>query len=160
MSQFDDDYGQSSNDGPKALREALEKAQERIKEQDAQLAKFAAQERTKTLGEALKSKGLDPKIAGIIPADADPEKWVEEFGSLFATTTPGGDQGESQGQANEAGTTVTEADQTALSQMSSTADSSGAQTAGSAEQAYKARLAAATTAEEVMAIAAESGLTR
>lgn len=156
MSSFDDDYGSNnSSEGPKALRDALEKAQEQNKQLADRLAKYEQRERQEQLGKALESKGLNPKIAGLIPADADPEKWVADFGDLFAPTTPGGDQSQ-QGSGDEAGTAVTEADQQALSVQSSLTD--GGQFAGSAAQALSQRVAAAKSPEEVLAIMAEVGL--
>jgi hypothetical protein len=157
MSTFDDDYGTNSSDnGPKALREALEKSQEQNKALAARLEKFEQKERTESLGKALESKGLNPKIAGLIPADADPEKWVEQFGDLFAAATPGDDQGAASGAGDEASTTVTEADQSALSTISAVTDT--AQAGGDAAQAVKARLASAKSSDEVLAIMVEAGL--
>jgi len=157
MSTFDDDYESTGSDsGPKALRDALEKAQEQNKQLADRLAKFEQREREVQLGKALESKGLNPKIAGLIPADADPEKWVDEFGGLFAPTTPGGEPAAEAGSGGEAGTTVTEADQNALSVQGSLA--SGGQPAGDAGQALSQRIAGAKSSEEVLAIMAEVGL--
>lgn len=76
-----------SQDGPKALREALEKANKALAESNAKIAEFEKEKRTASVSKLVQEKGLNPGVAQFIPADADPSEWLEANASLFA---PGG----------------------------------------------------------------------
>jgi hypothetical protein len=69
--------------GPKALRDAL-KAQKAAKAaMEQELASLRAEKRKADVEVVIKTKGLDPKVAEIIPSDADPAEWLEKYGDVF-----------------------------------------------------------------------------
>ena len=79
----------NANDGG-ALRKQLEKTLADNKALAEKLAAFEAKERTATVAESLKSKGLNPKLAKFVsPEDAaDPSRldaWIKDNADLFGT---------------------------------------------------------------------------
>jgi len=46
--------------------------------------RLEGQDREKTVANLFKEKGIDPKAAALMGADADPEKWIADYGDLFA----------------------------------------------------------------------------
>jgi hypothetical protein len=89
MSQYDDDDedfegGNTISD----IRKALRAAEKRNKTLEQELTTFRAESRKRELAASIESRGLNPKIAGLIPQDADPAAWIEEFGELFAAPAP------------------------------------------------------------------------
>lgn len=89
MSQYDDDddfdnEGNSIND----VRKALRAEQKLRKAAEAELTTYRAESRKRELSDTIVKRGLDPKIAGLIPVDADVETWLETFGPLFAALAP------------------------------------------------------------------------
>ena len=109
----DDDYGQTDN-GPKALRDALKKAQDDLKARDAEIATLKEQAATlskqvksSTLRDALSDAGLDPKYARFAERDeVEPnvesvKKWADENKDVYAflnkpaaEAPPGDDDGD------------------------------------------------------------------
>lgn len=85
MSQFDDDDDFDDNDGDNinAIRKAERAQAKRVKELEKELSSFRAESRKRALQSAIEAKGLNPKIAGLVPADADVEVWLEEYGDIF-----------------------------------------------------------------------------
>lgn len=77
QSENPDGYGDSGGGG---LRKQLEEALGEIRSLRQQID---GQARQKTVTALLKDKGLDPAISELIPADADPAKWIEEKGHLL-----------------------------------------------------------------------------
>lgn len=77
---FDGDGREAQSGG--GLRKQLEEALAEIRSlrQEVQGAK-----RETTVTDLLESKGIDPAVAQIIPADADPAGWLDQYGSLFNT---------------------------------------------------------------------------
>lgn len=69
---------QGNNGG--GLRKMLE---ETLAENKKLLAKLEERERGNSTADLLKGKGLDPAIAELIPADQDPEAWVEKYAHLL-----------------------------------------------------------------------------
>jgi len=82
-------YGSDSefeDNGPGSGGSGLRKMLEQVLEENKKLREsIEGKERSKTVTELLKEKELDPAIAQLIPADADPAKWLEEKAHLFAT---------------------------------------------------------------------------
>lgn len=116
MSDYDDDYGQ--NDGPKALRDLVEKLQKQVKDlekgldaEKAEKATLAAQVKKSSLADLLKAAGIDPKFAARADKDgAEPtadgvKAWVEENKDFynFAAAKPAetvAEQAEPDGEPN------------------------------------------------------------
>lgn len=97
----DDDFEeQHQGDGPADLRKAHRAATRKAKELEKQLAE--AQEQIKNLtgkvrgtsiSEVLQAKGVNPKVAKLIPSDVEATdeavtKWLDEFGDVFNITVP------------------------------------------------------------------------
>jgi hypothetical protein len=96
--EFDNENG---NDGG-ALRKQLEAALAKLKEKDAKLADFEARERTRTVESALSERGLNPKLAKFVPADAATDlaqldAWIKDNSDLFVPAASNSGPGESGG---------------------------------------------------------------
>jgi hypothetical protein len=78
---------QQQNDGPKALRDALEKANKERAELAAELEKFRASQRQGDVARALKDAGVNEGLAKFYSGDdSSPEAvtaWVKENSALF-----------------------------------------------------------------------------
>lgn len=73
--------------GPKELREYAKEQAKQNKELQKQLNDMLTKDRTRTVTETLKSKGVDEKVAKFVPTDATtPEAvdaWLAENGDVF-----------------------------------------------------------------------------
>jgi hypothetical protein len=87
----DDDYDIEEESGPANLRKALKKAERESKQLRDELNSLRSESRTRTVKDVLETKGVNPKIAAFIPADADtPEKvalWLDEYSDVFGYQT-------------------------------------------------------------------------
>lgn len=92
MSDWDDDDNDgndnSNNNSGGGLRKQLEQALAEAKQLKEANAKLQKEARTSKVSTVLAAKGLDAKVAKLIPADvaATDEaigKWLDEFGDLF-----------------------------------------------------------------------------
>lgn len=104
----DDEDSSESSSGPAGLRKALKDAQKQLKQAQQQLAEQGKTIRKRTIADALAAKGLNPKLAALVPADLEPTEeavttWVEEFSDVFApasvNTPPEAGPSEPEGQA-------------------------------------------------------------
>ena len=114
-----------SQDNPiRALREKAENDSRTIKELRDELAKIKDAQRTTAVADLLKSKGLDPIVADLVPKDVEAspaalEEWYSKYGKAFAPATAESGEGqESGGEGDPAGTgSVPEGEQDALSEL-------------------------------------------
>lgn len=65
----------------KDLRKQLNAAQKELKQ-------FRTEKRTSTVSDVLSKRGINPKVAALIPADVEPTQeavtaWLDEFGDVF-----------------------------------------------------------------------------
>lgn len=74
----DDEFDRQSSGG--GLRKQLEEALGEIRSLRQALD---GDKRQKTATDLLKDKGIDPAVAELIPADADPKEWVEKYAPLL-----------------------------------------------------------------------------
>lgn len=87
--------GGSDNNGIKSLRSALKKAQQELKKHQDMVQQYQAQQRQQSLSALLESKGLSPKLAKYVAADAGDKEindafvdsWVKDNGELFGVQT-------------------------------------------------------------------------
>jgi hypothetical protein len=83
----DDDFDTEEANGPANLRKALKRAEREASKLKDELASLRSESRTRTVKDVLETKGVNPKIAAFIPADADtPEKvalWLDEYSDVF-----------------------------------------------------------------------------
>jgi hypothetical protein len=73
----------SEESGPKALREALKAQKRQNEELQEKYENLFKENRTRTVQDTLKEKGLPAKVAGLIPADVDPTEWLTEYGDVL-----------------------------------------------------------------------------
>lgn len=94
MSDYDENDQQF--DGPANLRKAYEKAQEELKAERERLAKLEERMRQRELRDEIGTRELDPRVADLIPRDADVSEWLGKYGDLFGMKADtSDDQGES-----------------------------------------------------------------
>lgn len=98
---FDDESQNTNNpQSGNGLRAQLERALTELKTLKTENAALTKQVRTATISSHVKDKGLNPKIAKLIPSDIEPtvealDAWFEENADLFpATATSTEGQGE------------------------------------------------------------------
>jgi hypothetical protein len=68
----------------RVLREKAEADSKVIREMAERLAKMEARENESKVDSLITAKGLDPKVKDLIPKDSDPEKFLADYGALFA----------------------------------------------------------------------------
>lgn len=86
----DDDLEQDSNENSssiKALRGANRAKEQRIKELEEQLTKALAGQRERSIKDVVSAKGLNPKVAALVPKELTDEesvtKWLDEYADIF-----------------------------------------------------------------------------
>lgn len=88
---FDDDEDfETESDGPANLRKALRKAEKERKALETELASLRSESRQRTVKEVLEAKGVNTKVAGLMPADvSSPEQvaaWLDQYADVFGFT--------------------------------------------------------------------------
>jgi hypothetical protein len=97
MSQYDDDDEDFEGGSTiSEIRKALRAAEKRNKALEQELQTFRAESRKREIAASIEARGLNPKIAGLIPQDTDPAAWIEEFGELFAAPAPAAEPADEQ----------------------------------------------------------------
>lgn len=92
--QWSDDAFDSDEDdteesgGINQLRKHVRAMQKEKKEMEAELSKLRHQSRTSSVGELLKAKNVNPKIAPLVPPDVEVTEeaisaWLEQYGDVF-----------------------------------------------------------------------------
>lgn len=80
----------------KQLRKQIKEQEKRIKELDTQVGEYNSKQREDVIKRVLESKGVNPKVAKLIPADVDAtnadvlNEWLDEYGDAFGI--PQGEQ--------------------------------------------------------------------
>lgn len=101
---FDGDEFDNEEPTPKDLRAQIKKLNKQLKEQAEQNEKLLTEQRKRTVADFVTSKGLSPKVAGLIPASVqdDPgslETWLTDYADVFGAG--GGVSSEDDGQEDE-----------------------------------------------------------
>jgi hypothetical protein len=150
---FDDDFDSdveetrspqrraSGDDVVKKLRKAERAQAKRIKELESELSGLRKMGRETKLRSVLETKGINPKIAALIPSDMDIDSkefdtWIDEYADVLGVPAP-------------SGATVNEVDLAALRQID--AVTSDAQSFGRAEDLLS-RINNAGSEEELLNI--------
>lgn len=86
---FDEDDADDAQSNPlKALRKANRAKDKQIAEMQAQLEQMSASVRSQSVRDVLAEKGLNPKIAELVPKDISSAEevanWVDTFAGLFS----------------------------------------------------------------------------
>jgi hypothetical protein len=89
----DDEDNDTTTDVVGQLRKVNRTLEKRAKELEQELAGLKTQTRQRTVKDVLQAKGLNPKIATLIPQDIEPSdealmKWIEDYGDVFGIQTP------------------------------------------------------------------------
>jgi hypothetical protein len=89
----DDEDNDTTTDVVGQLRKVNRTLEKRAKELEQELAGLKTQTRQRTVKDVLQVKGLNPKIAALIPQDIEPSdealmKWIEDYGDVFGIQTP------------------------------------------------------------------------
>jgi hypothetical protein len=89
----DEQTSQRNSDNPtdlvKQLRKQLRMEQKKAKELEARVNEFSSKQREEVIKNVLAERGVNPKVAKLIPADVDAtnesalNEWLEEFGDAF-----------------------------------------------------------------------------
>lgn len=80
--EFDLAAVEEGSEGWRSLRAAYAKQAAKVKELETEKHQ---RERAEQIGSTLKEKGLDPAMAAIIPADANPSEWIDTYGHFLNT---------------------------------------------------------------------------
>ena len=88
----DEEDDDTTTDGVGQLRKVNRSLEKRAKELEQELSGLKSQTRQRTVKDVLQAKGLNPKIAALIPHDIEPSdeallKWVDEYGDVFGIQT-------------------------------------------------------------------------
>ena len=89
----DDEDNDTTTDVVGQLRKVNRTLEKRAKELEQELSGLKTQTRQRTVKDVLQVKGLNPKIAPLIPQDIEPSdealmKWIEDYGDVFGIQTP------------------------------------------------------------------------
>ena len=89
----DEEDDDTTTDVVGQLRKVNRTLEKRAKELEQELAGLKTQTRQRTVKDVLQAKGLNPKIAALIPQDIEPSdealmKWIEDYGDVFGIQTP------------------------------------------------------------------------
>lgn len=152
-----DGAGDSQTNPIRALREKAESDSATIKELRAELQKIKDAQRTTGVADLLKSKGLDPIVADLVPKDveATPEAldaWYAKYGKAFASTSAGSDEADGDGDGSDdsaAGSTIPEGEQDALQDLLT---STQQRVSPQASADLQRKLQNAQTLEELLAV--------
>lgn len=88
----DEEDDDTTTDVVGQLRKVNRSLEKRAKELEQELSGLKSQTRQRTVKDVLQAKGLNPKIAALIPQDIEPSdeallKWVDEYGDVFGIQT-------------------------------------------------------------------------
>ena len=90
MSDYDDQL--EGTELVRQLRSQLKAQKKASDEALEELKGFRQEQRTRTLASKLTEKGLNPKVASLIPTDVeDVDTWLTEYGDVFGIKQAAGD---------------------------------------------------------------------
>jgi hypothetical protein len=147
----DDDFGTDIPD----LRKAHKASQRRVKELEQELTDLRKQGRDRSVKDVLAQRGINTKIAALIPTDVSDEAgvsaWLDEFSDVFGITSDAG-SGDS-GDANTPPAPGTPAGMSAADvQAFADINQAGSGRPIEAESDLFARIQAAQTPDELTAL--------
>jgi hypothetical protein len=86
---FDED--DNSSDLPKKLRAKIKELQAKVDEQNEFITTVNRERRQSTIAQSLEQRGLNPKIAGLVPADIEGDaldEWIGNYADVFGVGQP------------------------------------------------------------------------
>lgn len=120
----------------RVLREKAKADSDLIREMREELAAMRAERERAALEQSLKAKGLDPKVADLIPKGTDPEKFLADYGTLLARNAEAAEAPVEDGGADD---TVTPEEAAAQAAIAGAAASKGTPPLGVAATEAKIR---------------------
>lgn len=91
----------------RVLREKAEADSKTIREMAERLAKMEERENATRLDALIVAQGLDPKVKDLIPKDADPEKFLADYGTLLVRkSTEVTDEATDEGEEGDGGSAI------------------------------------------------------
>lgn len=84
----DDEFDEDDSNVVKQLRKVNRELEKRSKELESELSQIREQSRSRNLADVLAKKGLNPKVAKLIPNDVESseeaiDQWIAEYGDVF-----------------------------------------------------------------------------
>lgn len=84
----DDEFDEDESNVVKQLRKVNRELEKRSKELESELSQIREQSRSRNLADVLAKKGLNPKVAKLIPNDVESseeaiDQWIAEYGDVF-----------------------------------------------------------------------------
>lgn len=138
------------DDAPKGLRAQLEATLAKLKEAEEVIGSYKTKERISTVEAAVTAKGLNAKVAKLIPTDVETteqlEEWLNDYAEVFGYTVDNNN-------AENAKPNFDQQEVNAATRLQQLANSGQAP---SRLDDVNARLAAATSIEEITKITQES----
>lgn len=89
--EYDDDDEINDSELPKKLRAVIKELKKENAELQEKYGSLQKETRSRTVQEQVTQRGLNPKVAALIPADADVEEWLNEFGDVLGFSQPNAD---------------------------------------------------------------------
>lgn len=90
-----DEYDDNDSDLPKKLRAVIKELRKENSDLQSKYESLNTESRTRVLGDAIRDRGLSPKIAALVPKDIDNDAldaWLDEYGDVFGTAAPASQQ--------------------------------------------------------------------
>lgn len=145
-----DEDQQDGTDLVRDLRRQLKELSKRNSELETSLENVSKQSRARTVADFVKSKGLDEKVAKLIPSSVEAsdeglQGWLSEFGDVFGLRPVSGDAAEA-----DAGTPEQAVDPEVRGQLQRVQQVTPAASASAPD--LEARIKSAGSAEELMAV--------
>lgn len=88
---YDDDDDFTESELPKKLRAVIKELKKENAELQEKYGTLQKETRTRAVQEQITSRGLNPKVAALIPQDADVDEWLNEFGDVLGFAQPESD---------------------------------------------------------------------
>lgn len=84
----DEEFDEDDSNVVKQLRKVNRELEKRSKELESELQQIREQSRSRNLADVLAKKGLNPKVAKLIPNDVESseeaiDQWIAEYGDVF-----------------------------------------------------------------------------
>ena len=88
---YDDDDDVNDSELPKKLRAVIKDLKKENADLQERYASLQKETRTRSVQEQISARGLNPKVAALIPQDADVDEWLNEFGDVLGFAQPESD---------------------------------------------------------------------
>lgn len=87
----EDDIDVSDSELPKKLRAVIKELKKENADLVGKYESLQKETRSRAVQEQITARGLNPKVAALIPADADVDEWLNEYGDVLGFAQPNTD---------------------------------------------------------------------